>query len=142
MERERVALISPCRTGFGRGFEIRSLPEFAREEDGTSLIEMMIAILVLAIGLVGSANLAALAIRSNTMSRRDSTSAALAEMVIGQISALPVGGGVTSVTITDCAANSATVSASGTSAEAARISPPAVRLILLRASLPYPPATP
>jgi competence protein ComGC len=95
---------------------MRSLREFGREEGGTSLIEMMIAVLVLAIGLIGASNLAVLAIRTNTMSRRDSTSAALAEMVIGQISAVPVGGGVTSVTITDCAAHSVTVNTSGTSA--------------------------
>lgn len=92
-----------------------SLAGFGDDENGTSLLELMIAILVLAIGLIGAANLAALAIRSNTISKRDSTSAALAEMIVGQISALPVGGGVTSVTITDCAANSVTANTSGAS---------------------------
>ncbi|HXW55835.1 MAG TPA: hypothetical protein VEJ67_08820 [Candidatus Cybelea sp.] len=77
---------------------------------------MMIAILVLSVGLLGSVAVVSVAIGSNSRSRTDSTSAAVVEMVVGQISSIPVGGGVTTVTVTDCAGNSATVNASGTTA--------------------------
>jgi competence protein ComGC len=91
---------------------------FAESEHGTSLIEMMIAILVLSVGLIGSVAVVSLAIGSNTRSRRDSTSAAVVEMVVGQISSIPVGGGVTTVTVNDCAGNVATMNTSGTAAGA------------------------
>jgi len=90
-------------------------------EKGSSLIEMMIAMLVLTVGLVGTIALVTTAITSNGRSRHDSTSAALAEMVAGQISAVPFcsggcGGGVASVTITDCAGNVLTVDTTGSTA--------------------------
>ncbi|HKQ88570.1 MAG TPA: type II secretion system protein [Candidatus Acidoferrales bacterium] len=87
----------------------------AHRQRGTSLIEMMIAILVLAVGLVGSMALASVALSTNTRNRQSSTSAAVAEMVIGQISTIPMGGSVSSVTVTDCAGNSSTINTSGTS---------------------------
>jgi len=90
--------------------------KFAGTDRGTSLIEMMIALLVLTVGLIGSMVLVSFAIGNNTRSKAGSTNAALAEMVIEQISAIPVGGGVTSVTATDCAGNSITINTSGTSA--------------------------
>lgn len=85
-------------------------------QKGASLIEMMIAILVLTVGLIGSAALMAVAISSNARSRRDSTSTAVAQLVLDQISAVPLGGSTTSLTITDCAGNSTTVNTSGTTA--------------------------
>lgn len=86
----------------------------ARSDKGSSLIEMMIAIIVLTVGLIGSMAVASVSINGNTRDRRDSTSTAVAEMVAGQISAIPINGGVSSVTITDCAGNSSTVNTSGT----------------------------
>jgi competence protein ComGC len=97
---------------------VRPAPRFAESDHGTSLIEMMIAILVLSVGLIGSVAVVSVAIGSNTKSRKDSTSAAVVEMVVGQISSIPVGGGVTTVTVTDCAGNVATVNTSGTTAGA------------------------
>jgi Tfp pilus assembly protein PilV len=88
------------------------------KQRGTSLIEMMIAILVLTVDLIGTIALASVALNSDTRSKRDSTSSAMAEMVAGQISAIPVGGSLNSVTVTDCAGNSLTVNTSGTTAGA------------------------
>lgn len=90
--------------------------KFVRDECGSSLIEMMISIVVLTVGLIGTVALIAVSIGSNVRSKRGSTGVALAEMVISQISALPVGGSVTSVTVSDCAGNNLTINASGTSA--------------------------
>lgn len=80
---------------------------------GSSLIEMMIAIVVLTVGLVGSMAVASVSISGDARDRKDSTSAAVAEMVAGQISATPVKGSVTSVTVTDCAGNTSTINTSG-----------------------------
>ena len=97
---------------------MRTSKKVCRTQKGASLIELMIAILVLAVGLIGSMALAGLAVNTNTRSRRSSTSAGLAEMVLSQISAIPVGGSTTSITLTDCAGTASTVNLSGTSAGA------------------------
>jgi Tfp pilus assembly protein PilV len=81
---------------------------------------MMIALLVLSVGLVGAVSLVSTAISANARSRRDSTSAALAEMVLGQLSAAcPLGvcgGGNATVTVTDCSGTNWSVTATGTAA--------------------------
>lgn len=84
-----------------------------RKQQGTSLIELMIAMLVLGVGLLGSAAMVGVSIKSNSRSHYDSMSTAVAKMVIGQISAVPIGGGP--VTITDCAGNNTSVTTTGTS---------------------------
>ncbi len=97
----------------GKGLEMRRI-RGSKKERGTSLIEMLIALLVLTVGLVGSMAVVGVAIGSDARSKKDTTSTTLAEMVIGQISSVPVGGGVASVTVTDCAGNSLTVNTTGT----------------------------
>jgi Tfp pilus assembly protein FimT len=97
---------------------MRKAGKIRRTQKGSSLIELMIAILVLAVGLIGSMALAGVAVNTDTRNRRSSTSAGLAEMVLSQISAIPAGGSVTSVTVTDCAGNTSTIKTSGTSAGA------------------------
>jgi hypothetical protein len=94
---------------------MRPVLKFVGTDRGTSLIELMIALLLLTVGLIGSMVLVSFAIGNNTRSKAGSTNAALAEMVIDQISAIPVGGGVTSVTANDCAGNSVTINTSGAS---------------------------
>lgn len=91
-----------------------------RKERGTSLIEMLIALVVLTVGLVGSMAIVGVAIGSNYRSKNDSASTALAEMVAGRISAVPVCaaacGAAATVTITDCAGNAHVLNVSGTAA--------------------------
>jgi Tfp pilus assembly protein PilV len=82
-------------------------------QEGTSLIEMMIAMVVLIVGLVGAMTLPMVSISGNSRNRRDSTGTILAEMVIDKISSIPVGAANTSVTITDCAGNLLTINSAG-----------------------------
>jgi type IV pilus modification protein PilV len=95
---------------------MREAKQLTHKERGTSLIEMMIAMLVLTIGLLGTITVATTSLRSDNRSKHDSTSTALAEMVADQISAVPLAGGTTSITITDCASNAWTVKTTGTAA--------------------------
>jgi competence protein ComGC len=87
----------------------------SNREQGTSLIEMMIALLVLTVGLVGSMAVVSVAIGGNSRSKKDTTSTSLAEMVVSRISSVPVGGGVNTVNVTDCANNPLTIATTGTS---------------------------
>lgn len=84
-----------------------------KSERGSLLIEMMIAMLVLSIGLLSSLVMISASIKSNFRSKGDSTSAALAEMFIGQLSAVSATGSTTSVSVTDCAGNTGTVNTTG-----------------------------
>jgi Tfp pilus assembly protein PilV len=76
-----------------------------------SLIELMIAMLVLAIGLGGITILFTTAIASNNRNSRDTTATLLAQMVIEQISAQHVYATNSNapLNITDCAGNNWTV---------------------------------
>lgn len=86
-------------------------PKKRGKQRGLSLIEMMIAMLVLGVGLLGSAALVIVAINSNFRSKNDSTSTAVADAVLSQISAIPIG--TTTATVTDCANNSSSVNTTG-----------------------------
>jgi prepilin-type N-terminal cleavage/methylation domain-containing protein len=87
-----------------------------RKQRGTSLIELMIAMLVLGVGLLASAAMTAVSIKSNSRSHYDSMSTAVAKMVIGSISSVPIGGAA--VSITDCANNTASISTTGSTSGA------------------------
>lgn len=89
-------------------------PKLDSKQRGTSLIEILVAMVVLTVGLVGSIALVATAIGSNARSRTDSTSASIAHMFLGQISALPIGG--PSPTVTDCTGTTSTINTVGSSA--------------------------
>jgi type IV pilus modification protein PilV len=73
-------------------------------QKGSSLIELMIAMLVLAIGLGAVTTLLLTAIASNNRSNRDTTANLLAQKVIEEISAQNVYSD-TDVTVSDCAGN-------------------------------------
>jgi prepilin-type N-terminal cleavage/methylation domain-containing protein len=73
-----------------------------KTEQGTSLIELMIAMLVLAIGLAGVTILLTGAIASNNKNGKDTTATLLAQMVIEQISAQHVYTNG-NINVTDCA---------------------------------------
>jgi prepilin-type N-terminal cleavage/methylation domain-containing protein len=74
-----------------------------------SLIELMIALLVLAIGLGAINVLLVTAIRTNNRNNRDTTATLLAQKVIEQIASVNPAS-PNNVTITDCAGNTWTVS--------------------------------
>ena len=73
-----------------------------KSERGMSLIELMIAMVVLATGLGGITVLLTGSIASDNRSSKDSTATMLAQMVVEQISAQHVYSNA-AVTITDCA---------------------------------------
>jgi Tfp pilus assembly protein PilV len=87
---------------------------FKRAQRGSSLIEMMIALVVLTVGLIGSMALVGIAIGGNYRSKNDSTSTALAEMVAEKISAYPVCNGCApTFNVTDCAGNAHSINTAG-----------------------------
>lgn len=83
-----------------------------RKQQGSSLIELMIAMLVLGVGLIGSAALTAVSINSNFRSKNHSSSTAAAQAVISAISSIPIGN--TIANITDCAGNNLAINTTGT----------------------------
>jgi type IV pilus assembly protein PilV len=104
-----------------------------RRQAGFTLLELMIAVLILAVGLLAITALFATAIGNNGRSRVDSTATMLAESVIEQISAVLANGGPGSVT--DCASptpntwnidsNVGGATLSGSSIDFTQTSPPA-----------------
>jgi Tfp pilus assembly protein PilV len=94
-----------------RKIEMPSVHKLDSKQRGASLIEILVAMVVLTVGLVGSIALVAAAIGSNARSKSDSTSAALVHMFIGQISAVPISG--PSPTVTDCAGNTSAIGTAG-----------------------------
>lgn len=78
----------------------KSSPKAPRQS-GMTLIELMIAMVVLAIGIVGSMALVVRAIGGDAASRQLSNSTAVAQMVTERIMAVPANTNTT-VTITDC----------------------------------------
>lgn len=79
-----------------------------RDERGMSLIELMIALVVLLVGVVGSMSLIGLSVGGNGRSRQQSNSTALVQMVAEKISSVKASTSPT-LTITDCAGNSSTI---------------------------------
>lgn len=73
-----------------------------------SLIELMIAMFVLLVGIVGNITLVALATGGNGRSRQQSNSTAIAQMVTEKISSVKASTSP-NLTITDCAGNSLTI---------------------------------
>ena len=94
---------------------MNAVRRLAKGEQGTSLIEMMIAMVVLTVGLLSAMALPMVAVSGNSRNRWDSTGTILAEMVVNQISSIPLG---TSVTITDCAGNSHSINSAASSSGA------------------------
>jgi Tfp pilus assembly protein PilV len=92
---------------------MNALQKLKKRERGMSLIELMIAMVVLMVGVLAVMSLIAVAIGSNARNRRDSTGTMLAEMVLDQISAIPVGASPSTVSISDCATNSYTIESAG-----------------------------
>jgi Tfp pilus assembly protein PilV len=72
-----------------------------RKQDGLTVIELMIAMVVLAIGILASMSLVIMAINGNFRSKQQSNSTALAQMVTEKIMSIPAFQNPTLV-LTDC----------------------------------------
>lgn len=83
----------------------------SKECRGFSLVELMIAMVVLAVGLLAAAGLICAAMSTNVVPRLGSTSATLAESTMEQILAVPpeATGAAAATTLTDCAGNNFTI---------------------------------
>ena len=100
-------------TVFSGRFRVKQRRSRIRGERGTSLIEMMMAMVVLTVGVLSAMALPMISISGNSRNRWDSTGTILAEMVMDNISAIPVGATTTSVNVTDCAGNTFTINSAG-----------------------------
>ncbi len=80
----------------------------ALKQQGMTLIELMIALLVLLIGVVGSMSLVALSIGSNGRNRQQSNSTSITQMITEKISSVKASSSPT-LTFTDCTAANLTV---------------------------------
>src|SRR6266852_4133667 len=78
-----------------------------RIECGISIIELLIAITVLAVGMAGLAVLFSIAIMNNSRSKGDTTGTMLAQTVLEKIAAEPANTAAT-FTLTDCNPSGAT----------------------------------
>jgi Tfp pilus assembly protein PilV len=93
----------------------------ARKQDGLTIIELMIAMVILAVGILASMSLVIMAIKGDFRSKQQSNSVALAQMVTEKIMSIPAWSNPT-LTLTDCtgtsfnvntAAGGATLTSSG-----------------------------
>jgi Tfp pilus assembly protein PilV len=76
-------------------------------EAGTTLIELMMAAVVVVIGFAGTLALVLTAIASNNRNRTDSTGTMIAQAIVENISSVLVGSGTDN--LTDCAGNPWTI---------------------------------
>jgi type IV pilus assembly protein PilV len=79
---------------------------------GLSMVELLVAMMVLAVGMMGSMILVRTAIVNNNRNKMDTTATALAQMVLEQINSRPVTT-VTNITINDCAGVARTINPNG-----------------------------
>ena len=84
---------------------------------GMSLIELMIAMVVLAVGLIAIAGVVATAIATNHRNRLDTTSTMLSGMVLEQIQSVPASSNLI-LNVSDCAGNVWTINTTGAAAPA------------------------
>ncbi|HUC53506.1 MAG TPA: prepilin-type N-terminal cleavage/methylation domain-containing protein [Candidatus Cybelea sp.] len=92
--------------------ELRKKIKFARQS-GMSLIELMIASLILTVGVLGTAVLIPIAIGTNGKNRQQSNSTVIAQMTMEKITSSAAAGS-SALTLTDCAGTSNTISVTGT----------------------------
>jgi prepilin-type N-terminal cleavage/methylation domain-containing protein len=83
-----------------------------KPECGMTLVELMIAMAILAVGLGAITNLLVFGMASDNKNSKDTSSTLLAQMVIEQISAQHPNSSA-SISITDCAGNAWTIATAG-----------------------------
>ncbi len=81
---------------------------------GTSLVEMMIACIVLLVGVLAAASLIPLAIGTNSRNRQQSSSTVISQMIMEKILSVPPG--APTPTLSDCINPPTTINASGSPA--------------------------
>lgn len=87
-------------------------------EAGLSMIELLIAMMVLAVGMMGSMILVRTAIVNNNRNKLDTTATALAQMVLEQITSQPASNNA-AFTINDCTGVARTINPAGAAAPGA-----------------------
>lgn len=87
-------------------------PSRRTRQAGLSMVELLIAMLVLAVGMMGSMILVRTAIVNNNRNKLDTTSTALAQMVLEQINSRAVTT-ATNITIVDCTGVVRTINPNG-----------------------------
>jgi prepilin-type N-terminal cleavage/methylation domain-containing protein len=73
-----------------------------KSEHGMTLLELMIALVVLAVGLGGLTNVLAIAVATDNWNNKDTSATLLAQMVVEQISAQTTNASSNPITVTDC----------------------------------------
>jgi prepilin-type N-terminal cleavage/methylation domain-containing protein len=81
-------------------------------QHGFTLLELMIAVLVLAVGLTGGLMLVLTAMANDSRSKTDSTATVLSQMTLEMIASVP-GNSTATVSINDCSGTGHTVSTTG-----------------------------
>jgi Tfp pilus assembly protein PilV len=82
------------------------------KQRGSSLIEMLIACLVLIVGVAGVVTLIPIAIGANSRNRQQSNSTVIAQMVMEKILSVPAGTAIV-LTINDCVPNTYNINTAG-----------------------------
>lgn len=83
-----------------------------KSQGGMTIIELMIAMAILATGLGGLTNLLVVAMATDNRNSKDTSATLLAQMVIEQISAQHPNSNAT-ISVTDCAGNTWTIATAG-----------------------------
>lgn len=83
-----------------------------QSQAGMTLVELMIALFILAVGMGAITNLLVVAMATDNRNSKDTSATLLAQMVIEQISAQHPNSTAT-ITVTDCAGNTWTVATAG-----------------------------
>src|ERR1700676_4328618 len=83
------------------------------KQRGSSLIELMVACLVLIVGVAGTVSLIPIAIGANSRNRQQSNSTVIAQMVMEKIMSVPAGTSPVLV-VSDCVPNANNVNTFGT----------------------------
>ena len=106
-KRKRSVVLEHYMVGMNRTRE----PETAKMSRGFSLIELMIAMAVLAVGILGGIVVIAVATANDGRSKLHTTAAAMAQSTMERIIAIPAKavGTAAQTKITDCAGNSFTI---------------------------------
>ena len=98
-------------------------------QKGMTLIELMIACFVLAVGMLGSLAMIFLAIATNSRNKFDTTGTMIAQTIIEQINTLPTnatqgGAFVTAISLTDCGTTTHTATTHSISIQAGDVGVP------------------